>query len=440
MPGMLPATPMDALSISGPLRAAVKIIHTCADIFKFWKFPLQNLPGDFEEWSLMQKMYWGYKSKKPVTRAEKGSQLEAFFKNNRSFHPPHGFQPQHTVTLGAVGDLIKVDGLENSGDSLYEHVEDLIFKKDISLANLESQLTSQDTGAIIFSDKDTPPLCLTESQYETVKGHKGKNFTLVHTACNHTFDMGLEGLETTLAQLEKDGITDLGTNRTPDRQPQGRIMEKNGIKIGFVSTTFGLNGKQVPEGKDYMVNVVKFHRPGPDGYNADLSLLERQIEYCKQQQCDIILASLHWGYEYEFFPRQHQVDMAHRIVEMGADAIISHHAHVIQPMECYRPQRDPNRTAVIAYSLGNLTYSFSAPHLVLSAALDLTISKGTIGGEEKTMITGARLIPLVQVETHREGKRVLQVLPLETYIDMAGGDENERVSSIRSYVDLVIGK
>jgi poly-gamma-glutamate synthesis protein (capsule biosynthesis protein) len=441
MKSRLPATPLDALSISGVLRFIVKTLHGSADIFGYWKYPSKKAAADFEDWSLLDKIRWGYKSKNPVLRGEKGAQLEAFFKNNqKKFSLPEGFGKKYSVTFSAVGDLIKVKGLENSRDKLYEKITGLIFDKDISYANLESQLTNRDIGGYTFNEKETPPLCLTKDQYDVIKGHKGKQFTLMHTACNHTFDMGLEGVATTLAQLEKDNILDLGTNRHPAEQQQGRIIEKNGIKIGFVSATFGLNGKVVPQGKEYMVNVVKFHpyqkkqadsRPG-------LTLLNNQIAYCREQGCDVIIASLHWGYEYEFFPRQHQVEMAHAIVEAGVDVIVAHHAHVLQPVEYYRPQRDPGRTAVIAYSLGNLTTSFSAPHLVLSGVLNLTVVKGHVDGEEKTVVREAQLIPVVQRDFLAGDLPVIQLEKLETFSENKTREERDYISAVEGYKELVL--
>ncbi|MCX6578927.1 MAG: CapA family protein [Candidatus Aminicenantes bacterium] len=443
MKSKLPETPLDALNISGALRAAVKTIHTWADVSGCWKYPSKKAAGDFEDMSLMDKIYWGYKSKKPITRAEKGSGLESFFKSNTApITLPEGFETKHTVTFGAAGDLIKVDGLENSRDQLYEGVTDLLFNNDISYANLESQLTNQDLGAYTFSEKETPPLCCTKEQYDALKSHKGKQYSALHMACNHTLDMGLEGLETTLAQLREDNIMELGVNRDPGEQKKGRIIEKNGLKIGFVSATYGLNGKTIPQGKEYMVNVVPFHHKDPSGNKADISLLNRQIFDCKEQKCDIIIASLHWGYEYEFFPRRAQVDMAHEIIEMGVDAIVSHHAHVLQPMEFYRPQRDPEKTAVIAYSLGNLTSSFSAPHIVLNAILNLTFVKGTVNGEEKAFIQGAQLTPVVQVESLDGDLPVLRIEKLETLSAKKSepGAEKDYISAIERYAALVSGR
>lgn len=443
MKSNLPATPMEALAISGALRAAVKIIHTWADVSGCWKYPSAKAAGDFEKMSLIDKMYWGYKSKKPVIRAEKGSGLESFFKKNMGpITLPAGFEIKNTVTFGAAGDLIKVDGLENSQDKLYEGVADLLFNKDISYANLESQLTSQDLGVYNFSAKETPPLCCSTEQYNTLKSHKGKQYTMLHLACNHTLDMGLEGLETTLNQLLDDNILELGANRYPGEQKKGRIIEKNGIKIGFVSATYGLNGKKIPEGKEFMVNVIPFHHYDPAGNKVDISLLKQQICYCQEQKCDIIIASLHWGYEYEFFPRQAQVDMAHELIEMGVDAIVSHHAHVLQPMEYYRPQRDPEKTAVIAYSLGNLTSSFSAPHIVLNAILNLTFVKGTVKGEEKTFIQDAHLTPVVQVESMDGDLPSLRIEKLETLSAKNGKTSEEKgyISALERYAALVAVK
>ncbi len=409
----LPASPRDALSMPFLLKLLVDILLKGADIFGYWRYPDKNASADFEDWSLLQKIAWVHKSRRPITYPEKDSNVEDYFKNCPPFiELPPGFMKKASVTLAAVGDLYKVDGLENSKNLLYEEIAQSIFGKDISYANLESQLTKQDFGKIVFKKNETPPLCSTNEQFAALQGHKRKKFTVLHTANNHTLDMGLEGVETTLERLENEGIIDLGTNRQETDRQKGRIIEKNGLKIGFVAATFGLNGKALPPGKEYIVNVVKFHKRTGD---PDLSLLLDQIDYCRNQGCDFAIASLHWGYEYEVYPRLHQLDIAHRLIEAGADMIIGHHAHVIQPVEYYRTRRDPDRLAVIAYCLGNLTTSFSAPHLVLSHLLDLKITRGVFKNREKTYIEKAEIIPLIQVESESRG---LPAIRIKNYLDM----------------------
>lgn len=416
-PDRLPATPMETLSISGALRAAVKTIHTLARLFKFWDHPLKNGTSDFEEWTLWEKMYWGYKSKNPVLLAEQGSNLETLFQNNEEeIKLPDGLAVENSLTFAGVGDLIKVEGLENSLNTFYEEVNGILFEKDITYGNLESQLTRQDISAYVFSDKETPPLCCTPAQYETIKSHKDKQFTILHTACNHTLDMGLEGLETTLSQLEKDNIIYIGTQRQQEEQFKGRIIIKNGIKLGFVGATYGLNGKAVPAGKEWLVSVVKFHNRQAQTAPVDITLLKRQITDCQLQGCDLIIASLHWGYEYEFMPRQAQVEMAHELIEAGVDVIIGHHSHVLQPVEFYKPKRDRQRTGIIVYSLGNLTSYYSAPHLILSGIINLRVVKGKVNGETKTYISEVTKIPVVQREKQINNLRALGLQRLEDFL------------------------
>ena len=439
MKSNLPSTPLDALKISPLLRCIVKIIHTSADLFGFWKYPLTKMSADFESWSLMEKIYWGYKSKKPVKFPEKNIPSHSFnTKPNSSFPIPAGFIKNRSITLSAVGDLIKTEGLENSKDSIYSQVGELIFQSDISYANLESQLTSESTGSYTFSDKETPPLCCTKSQYDALTSFKGKRFTLLHTACNHTLDMGPEGLDITLAQLEADHIIDLGTNRALKEQTQGRIIERNGLRLGFISATFGLNGKKIPQGSEYLVNVVKLHNIEPGKNLPDISLLEEQLDYCKREGCHIIVASLHWGFEYEFFPRFHQVELAHWLVENGVDVILGHHSHVIQPVEFYTPSSNPNRKAVIAYSLGNLTSSFSAPHIILSNILNISFAlcKSISSDEEKAFIENCKITPVIQRDFMENQVPKIQIEKIESYIQSTP-ENKDSFTSIKKYARLI---
>ena len=218
----------------------------------------------------------------------------------------------------------------------------------------------------------------------------------MNTSNNHAFDMGVEGLETTLGVFAEEGILETGTNRKKEEYGQGRILVKEGIRLGFVSSTFGLNGRAVPLEEGYRINVARLLSKHVD---PELESLKQQIDWCKHEGCDFIIASLHWGFEFEFFPRKRQVDAARELVEYGADAILCHHPHVIQPVEYYRTRRDPARVAVIAYSLGSLTWGFTAPHIVLSLLLNLKLTKGTLQGQERTYIEKVCVTPIFGVQS-----------------------------------------
>ncbi len=433
----LPATPLDALEISGGLRFVLQTVSKLAEIFGFWDHPSSKTAIAFEEMTMLDKLHWAYKCAHPVIRPEHGTRIDALCGGKNMITLPEGFEKEGSISLGAVGDLIQGDGLEHSKDVLYERVADLIFDRTISYASLESPLTRQELKKEVISDKESPIECCSREQFEVLKGRKGKYFTVIHTACNHMFDMGAEGVQTTLDQFARDGIVDIGTNRDPSEYGKGRILERNGIKVGFASAAFGLNGRNPRQDQAYLINVAKLL---PKRGAPDLSLLKQQIDHCRKQGSDVIIASLHWGYEFEFFPRKRQIEVAHTLIEWGVDALIAHHPHVIQPVEYYRTQRDPDRIAVIAYSLGSLTWSYTAPHLVLSAILNLSFAKGRYRGNPTTFIETASVTPVFRSHVRDRNRTITRIEKLHDFADPQESDEKTQyVAHIRRFAELVLG-
>lgn len=430
-----PASPADVLNISKQLKFIMGMVCNSAKILKFWDRPYMNAATDLQEMTLIDKLYWVYKCRNPVIKDEKGSNIQEYFKRNRKkVQLPSGFEQKSTVKLSAVGDLIPFEGINDSKDIFYQEVSDLIFENDISYANLESPITHQELKKEIISDKESPVECCSRNQFNIIKGYRDKQFTVLHTSGNHIFDMGIEGIVTTQKYLNEDGIISLGINKNTQEQLKGKIIDKNGIKVGFASATFGLNGNNLPENKRYMANVAQLL---PRRGEADVSLLEKQINFCKKEGADFIIVSLHWGYEFEFFPRKKQIDIAHSIIEYGADAIIAHHPHVVQPVEYYQTKRDNQRIAVIAYSLGSLLWSYFAPYLVLSEILNLTISKGVYKGEYKTYIKNTTITPVYRKVDQTENSAVIKIKKLEDFFDDQKIARPLIYSEIKKYADLV---
>ncbi|WP_425045799.1 CapA family protein [Primorskyibacter sp. S87] len=435
----LPNSPRDVLEISSAwLRFIVNLVVRAAELGGFWRYPLSGSAATSEEMNARDTLYWIYKSKNPILRYEKGipsSNLPGSYLGKPKL--PAGFEMQTSVSFAAVGDILRSKGIEQSKNLLYEHINDLVFGQDVSYANFESPVTEQDLVDEVIGDKAPPVECCSKPQFDILKGHKGRVFDVLHTANNHMYDMGTEGVETTLNVLQSEGILDVGTNRTPDTYGRAKTLSKNGIKIGFASDCFGLNGRTLPVEERYRIHVSKLlsKRSAPD-----LTLLRRQIEDCKAQRCDFVVASVHWGHEFEFFPRFVQVEAARSLAELGADCVICHHPHVIQPVETYQTIRDPNRTAVIAYSLGSLTWGFSAPHIALSAILNLGLVKGRLDGEKRTFINDVRVTPVFRTLTQNDGIDVTRIERLSDHLaPNASPYSQEYVARIKNYADLVLG-
>jgi poly-gamma-glutamate synthesis protein (capsule biosynthesis protein) len=69
----------------------------------------------------------------------------------------------------------------------------------------------------------------------------------------------------------------------------------------------------------------------------------------EEENCDIIIVSLHWGREEQMTPDPWQIPYAKQVLDAGADMIWGHHPHVIQPIQFY--QGKP-----ILYSTGNFIF------------------------------------------------------------------------------------
>ena len=227
--------------------------------------------------------HWLYKSMNPVIHGMCGPDIDVEallkpYKQTRFDFLPSNFSVETEISMSASGDLMCTPGLDGAKDRLFHSVSELIFGADISYANLESTLTTGEVEATEFTADSTPKINLTPTQYETVVSHEGRHFDIVHLANNHILDCGEEGILTTLARLDQDGIAQVGVNRTADQAAQPRITELAGLRIGWVAHTFSVNFKPFPADKPWIVNMTPFHlEPDPD-----IGPIEAQIKACRE--------------------------------------------------------------------------------------------------------------------------------------------------------------
>ena len=161
-------------------------------------------------------------------------------------------------------------------------------------------------------------------------------FNVVTHATNHTYDKGYSGIEDTINYWSNyPSITVLGIHNN-DTEKDYKIMERNGIKIGLVNYTYGLNG--ISRTKDYSVDLLT-------DYDIDTTMSE-----CTSQS-DVVIAILHVGEEYRYTPTEYQKEQVNRFIDLGADIVICTHPHVVEP---YDKVITPNgNSGIVFYSLGN---------------------------------------------------------------------------------------
>lgn len=237
-------------------------------------------------------------------------------------------------------------------------LQNLFKKYDLNCINLETTLSNIGNP---IPEKDYNLRC--EPFY--IDGLISSYINFVILANNHILDYGENSVKETITLLEKYNINYSGIKHENQSDAQKAVIRNiNGINIGFLSYVDPLIIDPYPE--------VYFNQKL---YPYKL-LSEQIIEdiIMAKSDTDIVFVNVHWGDEWSHMENNNQIDLAHKMIDSGATAIIGHHPHVIQGIEKYK-------NGVIAYSLGNLFMylgGISGIRCNKSFLLDVEVSKSGI--------------------------------------------------------------
>lgn len=213
---------------------------------------------------------------------------------------------------------------------VFRHVKKYIEGADIALGNFETVTAGDELGFSGFPRFNSP--------VDTLIALKNTGFDILSTANNHSLDRGKDGIINTINVMNNTGLRNIGTFKDNNRSLI--IEEINDIRIGLLSYTTSLNGLDSLLSKEdsYMVN--KF----------DEEKIIEDINYLKEQNVDMIVAYLHWGYEYYEEPTEYQRELGRSLLEQGIDIILGSHPHVVQRSEMINID---GKDKFIVYSMGN---------------------------------------------------------------------------------------
>lgn len=386
------------VEVAGVITSFAKVLLRSISLLNRGSFSYSKpYEGNSKYMGVKEKVRWGYKYVvRQIEHAEKGKNIEEYFANQElDFLPDDDFREMSSISVTAGGDLMASKDINpRNTNHLWEDIRDFYFDADIITANLETPFAiSKDSGNIPKGAFiSAPKLNGTEEMFDRfVEGGKGINF--FSTANNHCLDQGEDGLLETLDFIDRKGCMHVGTSRTKQEQMDIPVIHKNGIHVGILSYTFGVNGSDIPVGKEYMANYIRLNMPG-----TDLSLIEEHIRIAKKKKADIIIACLHWSLEFESYPIQNVIDMGHRILACGVDIIIGNHPHVMQPVEKYKyldKYSNQQKEGFIAYALGDLvSIHKNLKNSRLGYLVKLRISKGMQSGRQCTRISDMKIKPI----------------------------------------------
>ncbi len=245
------------------------------------------------------------------------------------------------ITLTAVGDVtIGWDVQhEKKGSSLFDkelkkqggdpnfifrNVKSIFEEDDLTIANFEGVLAPED--GISWKKKDAYNF-LGDPEYAAVLSNNGVEAVTMEN--NHIGDFGQTGIDYTAQAMERAGVV------WSNKDHMG-VYETNGVRIGMLAYQI------VPPLRSDELTAAQLQK-----------VVEADVAEAKET-CDLVTVSFHWGKELDYTPRNespyNQITLGRAAIDAGADLVLGHHSHRINPIERYKDR-------YIVYSLANCSFA-----------------------------------------------------------------------------------
>lgn len=153
-------------------------------------------------------------------------------------------------------------------------------------------------------------------------------------ANNHLLDCGRSGVLETLDILAREGLAALGAGVNEAQAHQPVIRQAGRWRIGLLGYYWNRR------------TAATADKPGSAMDPAEA--LEADI-HALRDRVDRIVVIFHWGVPYLREPSAEDRAKARLAIDLGADAVVGHHPHVIQPFEIYHGRP-------IFFSVGNFAF------------------------------------------------------------------------------------
>lgn len=238
---------------------------------------------------------------------------------------------------------------------------------------------------------------------------KNAGFNILTTANNHSMDRREEGVLRTLEALHSRGFITAGTYATQEEANQTQVVTKNDISMAILAYTYGTNGIMLPDGKEYLVNLI------------DEDKIASDIRKARELGVDVVTVALHMEGEYHRIPNENQKKLTQYVVQAGADIILGSHPHVVQPYEIIETLDENGilKQGVVIYSLGNFISNQgpdqgTSKYTDVGVVFEVVIKKHY--PEEEIEISTVSSTPTWVHKYWQDGKRQYRILPIESIL------------------------
>ena len=293
------------------------------------------------------------------------------------------------ITLTATGDFT-VGGDSRKSSNIWDtelkkhdgdyhfamkNIRDVLLADDLTIVNFEGTLT--ESTYIPSSKKNNDFLFSAPPEYVTMLSENGVEAVALEN--NHTLDHGEDAYTETQSHLSNAGIVWSGGGELG-------VIEVKGINIAMLS---------------YLCI---------DRYDQLWDTVPADIAAAKAQY-PLVVVNFHWGNELMYYPTDNQIKMGRLAVDSGADLVLGHHSHRIQPIEYYNG-------VYICYSLGNFCFAGNSKPSDMTSYLFQTRFRVCGEGEEQEITNEGFIIIPIRISSRADKNDFIPtVLTKESTID-----------------------
>lgn len=239
------------------------------------------------------------------------------------------------VRISFIGDISFSDQyieLYTNDIDPFKSVRDELENSDIVIGNLECIAEGKE-------GENTLRMPRLKTKLETLNYLKKINISLVTLAHNHIYDNLKDGYMRTKQFLNASGIESIGAGLSASEAAKPFLFENKGLKFCFISYVTKDTNPGLPKDCPIFLNY----------YNEEKII--STIKTYKNKDYKIVLL-FHWGGRLEGgrYPDLYQIQDAKKFIQKGADLIIGHHSHTLQPFQKINEK-------YVFYSLGNFCFS-----------------------------------------------------------------------------------
>jgi poly-gamma-glutamate capsule biosynthesis protein CapA/YwtB (metallophosphatase superfamily) len=295
------------------------------------------------------------------------------------------------TTLMACGDV----GVKRPDcSSIFQGCTATLKQANLCFAQLET--TISDRGAAVPNAKlamRAPPAMAPAA--------KSAGFDVVSFAGNHCLDYGYQAFADTLRYAAHAGLTVCGAGEDLAAARRPALMDAAGSQVAvFAASSILPEGYAAEANKagcaplraHTIYEQIELDQPGTPARIrtfADRHDLDALLEGIRaaRKHAHIVLVSVHWGiHMVPTSVADYQIEIAHRAIDAGADAILGHHPHLLKGIEFYRGRP-------IFYSLGN--FAIEQPHIWDPAILHSASFKHLVSLNPRWTLENAYMLPPV---------------------------------------------